>query len=214
MEYRHSLSHLIGRQLNQTMLHTLTLLTVMRLLSQGKSSQTPDQSILAFEICHSHLAQLNCHQGQGFISYERIPNHRLEGLPETSLVRDVLDPAEMVEKCMEFCQGQNSNNSVSCGFFNLQVSKKNVNEFLISLSSYHQSGKSRSRLNFGPAEKHRWHESQCHFALLGQVDSSEKMEPPPPVQLQPDEKFDHFAQICLSPGWKALGVQGVPTSFR
>ena len=68
------------------------------------------------------------------------------------------------------------------------------------LISYHQSGKSRSRLNFGPAERHRWHESQCHFAVLGQADSSEKTEPE--VKLQADEKFDHFAQICLSPGLK------------
>ena len=161
MEYN-SLSQWIGRQLNQTMLHTLTLLTVMRLLSQGKSYFSIlafftnfwpikrlaclitllSRKLLVFQNLKNlytlamsnetffmwfstivHVAQLNCHQSQGFISYERIPNHRLAGFPEKTL-RDVLDPAEMVEKCMDFCRDLNSNNSVSCGFFNLQVSDR------------------------------------------------------------------------------------------
>ena len=35
MEYGREVSKLIGRKLNETMLHTLTILTVLRLLSDG-----------------------------------------------------------------------------------------------------------------------------------------------------------------------------------
>ena len=36
MEYGREVSRLIGKKLNETMLHTLTILTVLRLLSDGK----------------------------------------------------------------------------------------------------------------------------------------------------------------------------------
>ena len=37
MEYGRDVSRLIGRKLNETMLHALTILTVLRLLSDGKT---------------------------------------------------------------------------------------------------------------------------------------------------------------------------------
>ena len=59
MEYGNGISRLIGRRINETMIHTLTLLTVLRLLSEAK---------------------LNC--SRGYVTYERIPNHRLIGFQE------------------------------------------------------------------------------------------------------------------------------------
>ncbi len=57
--YGQRISRLIGQKVNQTMIHTLTLLTVLRLLSDAK---------------------LTCHRG--FVTYERIPNHKLVGFEE------------------------------------------------------------------------------------------------------------------------------------
>ena len=49
----------IGRKINETMIQTLTILTVLRLLGDAKS---------------------NC--SRGYITYERIPNHKLIGFQE------------------------------------------------------------------------------------------------------------------------------------
>ena len=129
MAYGQNISQLVGRKLNETMLHTLTILTVMRLLSEGKS--IVDFTCTKYVKYVLYSAQLNCNEG--YVSYERIPNHQLVGFQETTLVRDVLDPAEMVEKCIDWCQGSNeegrrnsNETSVACGFFNLQASSENV----------------------------------------------------------------------------------------
>ena len=59
MDYGQRASRLIGKKINETMIHTLTILTVLRLLSDAK---------------------INC--SRGHVTYERIPNHKLIGFQE------------------------------------------------------------------------------------------------------------------------------------
>ena len=59
MDYGHRISKLIGKKLNETMIHSLTILTVLRLLSDAKITCT-----------------------RGHVTYERIPDHRLIGFQE------------------------------------------------------------------------------------------------------------------------------------
>ena len=93
-------------------------------------------------------------------------------------LRDVVDPAEMVQNCISWCNTNNTDNSelAACGFFNFE------------------SGKSRTRLT-SQKESHRWQESKCHYALVG-IHSGSDSE----VQLVQDNSFDHFTQLCLRKG--------------
>ena len=59
MDYGHKISRLIGKTLNETMIQSLTILTVLRLLTDAKISCT-----------------------RGYVTYERVPNYRLIGFQE------------------------------------------------------------------------------------------------------------------------------------
>ena len=96
-------------------------------------------------------------------------------------IRDVVDPAEMVQNCISWCNTNNTENSelAACGFFNFE------------------SGKSRTRLSSAQSrESHRWQESKCHYAVVGVAPKPGSSE----VQLVQDDSFDHFSQLCLRKG--------------
>ena len=87
----------------------------------------------------------------------------------------------MVQNCISWCNKNNTEKSelAACGFFNFE------------------SGKSRTRLTSAQGrESHRWQESKCHYAVVGEVPKPGSSE----VQFVQDDSFDHFSQLCLRKG--------------
>lgn len=87
----------------------------------------------------------------------------------------------MVQNCISWCNTNNTEKSelAACGFFNFE------------------SGKSRTRLTSAQGrESHRWQESKCHYAVVGEVPKPGSSE----VQFVQDDSFDHFSQLCLRKG--------------
>ena len=207
MDYGYHISKLVGRKVNETMLHTLTILTVMRLLSE---------------------AQLNCQNG--YATYERIPNHKLIGFQEKTVklsisyflcysisffwVLKTIHTSNLICTMGQYlgarCRRPSGNGwkmhwlvqkyrqpKCYCLWI-LQFRGERLGDkyFLnVTFRELFQSGKSRSRHSKFGQEKHRWQESRCFFALLGVYSGLE-----PTVQLVADENFDHFTQICLKSG--------------